>query len=253
MDRSGPRWELYTIQIFGVAMIFVGAAIVEMLDENAAEAINRANYLSDRVEDLGSNIDSLERDFKYVTTLFSISVALREIIEGIMATGLQVNRGELLGRMLDVLVADKSTLFDMDSDRFSFGVYLYEPTTQRLDCISCRRPTRAEEDAPHRSWEPGEGHVGLAFQIKREVIAADTSDPLTQALFDAPEAKRQPTDRDRYRSIASIPIRLAANELVGVLVATSDVPGRFYMPSQDSDTARDPVDPLRVLAGSGSI
>jgi hypothetical protein len=41
---------------------------------------------------------------------------------------------------------------------------------------------------------------------------------------------------------------LGGEEPVGVLVATSDVAGRFYLPEEGADPARDPVEPLRALA-----
>jgi hypothetical protein len=54
----------------------------------------------------------------------------------------------------------------------------------------------------------------------------------------------------RYRSIASIPIRLTGEQPVGILVATSDVPQRFRLNQHDEDNARDTVEPLRVLANA---
>jgi hypothetical protein len=109
---------------------------------------------------------------------------------------------------------------------------------------------RAEEEAPHRSWNPGEGHVGIAFQSQREIVAGDTSEPEAHALFEAPEAHRHPDDHKRYRSIASLPIRLANEEPAGALVATSDVPDRFRLRHHDDETARDPIEPLRNLTNA---
>lgn len=246
------RWQLYAVEIVGLIMVFAGATLVEFLDESTAEAISRANELADSVEERDKAIASLEQDFQYFTTLYAIAMALREMTEGLIASGagstdVQERR---FGAMLDVVVADRSILFGMDADRYNFAIYLYEPAVQRLDCVACRRPIRAEEEARHRSWETGEGHVGLAFQIKREVVAADTSEPAAQALFDAPVEKRREDDRERYRSIASLPIRFAGEEPYGVLVATSDTPGRFFLPETGEKTDRDPVEPLRVLANA---
>ena len=67
----------------------------------------------------------------------------------------------------------------------------------------------------------------MAFQGKREYIAEDTSRPDARQIFDAPEPKRRSDDLERYRSIASIPIRLGKEDPVGVLVATSDL-GRVF-------------------------
>ena len=77
--------------------------------------------------------------------------------------------------MLDVVVADKAILFGMSSDRWNFAIYSYDSGMGCLICIACRRPIRAEEEAPHRSWKSGEGHIGIAFQMRREIVAGDTS------------------------------------------------------------------------------
>jgi GAF domain-containing protein len=152
--------------------------------------------------------------------------------------------------MLDVMVSDKAVLFGIDSDRWNFAIYVYDPSAGALDCAACRRPIRAEEEAQHRSWKPGEGHVGIAFQTEREIVAGDTSEPEAQALFDAPDQLRRDDDRGRYRSIASIPIRLAGEKPIGILVATSDVAKRFRLQDRTEDTVQDPVEPLRVLANA---
>jgi GAF domain-containing protein len=116
--------------------------------------------------------------------------------------------------------------------------------------MACRRPVRAEEEAEHRSWEPGDGHVGLAFQTRRPIVASDTSDPEASHLFDASPPKRRDDDRERYRSIASIPIRLQDETPVGVVVATSDIANRFTLRRNDDNSARDAVEPLRSLASA---
>jgi hypothetical protein len=151
--------------------------------------------------------------------------------------------------MLDVAVADRAILFGIDSDRWNFAIYVFNPGVGELECAQCRRPTRAEEEAAHRSWKPGEGHVGAAFKMQREIVAGDTSAPEARALFDAPDPASRESDRQHYRSIASLPIRLAGEEITGVLVATSDVPQRFRL-RQPDETAMNPVEPLRVLASA---
>jgi hypothetical protein len=244
------RWPLYAVQIIGLLMVAAGAALIEYLDENTAEAIDRAGDLARTVEQRDAELASLEEDYSFSVRLQAVAVLLRGIVDEVAASGpgsLDTQRGRL-GSMLDLIVADRVSLFGMDVDRFNFAIYIYEEATQVLNCVACRRPHRMEEDADHRSWEPGEGHVGMAFQGKREYIAEDTSKPDARQIFDAPEPKRRPDDLERYRSIASIPIRLGNGDPVGVLVATSDVAGRFYLPNEGIDPARDPVEPLRVLA-----
>jgi len=245
------KWQLYVLQIVGLALVFTGGALMEFLDEGAADAIRRANELADAVEERDDVIASLASDFDWFAHLTASGTALLDFVEGVIASGpgTPADQKRRLAAMLDVVVSEKTVLFGMDSDRWNFAIYLPNPAGS-LECIACRRPIRAEEEAPHRSWRPGEGHVGIAFQTQREIVAGDTSEPEAQALFDAPDALRRDDDRLRYRSIASIPIRLAGEKPLGILVATSDVAHRFRLHRGDEDTAQDPIEPLRVLANA---
>jgi hypothetical protein len=249
---SANKWPLHIFQILGLVMVFTGGVVMEFLDEGAADAIRRANELADAVQERDDDIASLEDDFEWFTRLYADAAALRDVVESVISSGpgTAEEQKRRLAAMLDVMVSDKAVLFGMDSDRWNFAIYLYDSSARALDCVACRRPIRAEEEAPHRSWTPGEGHVGIAFQTEREIVASDTSEPEAQALFDAPDRLRRGDDRDRYRSIASIPIRLAGEEPVGILVATSDVAKRFRLQDRTEDTVQDPVEPLRVLANA---
>jgi hypothetical protein len=244
------RWPLYVVQIFGLLMVAAGAALVEYLDENTAEAISRAGDLAETVEQRDAELASLEEDYSFSVRLQAVAVALRGIVDEVAAygPGSEDTQRARFGSMLDFIVAERVILFEMDTDRFNFAIYIYDDADQALHCAACRRPIRAEELADHRIWDPGEGHVGMAFQGKREYIAGDTARPDARQIFEAPEPKRRSDDPERYKSIASIPIRLGKGDPVGVLVATSDVASRFYLPSERGDPARDPVEPLRVLA-----
>jgi hypothetical protein len=246
------KWQVYIFQIIGLALVFAGGVLMDFVDEGAADAIKRANELADAVGERDEIISSLGEDFEWFTRLYATAAALRDVIDGVAASGpgTEDDQKRRFAAMLDVVVADKAILFGITSDRWNFAIYFFDSGLGRLICIACRRPIRAEEEAPHRSWKPGEGHVGIAYQMRREIVAGDTSEPEARALFDAPEPGRQEDDRERYRSIASLPIRLAGEEPIGILVATSDVPGRFRLRERDAETARDPVEPLRILANA---
>jgi hypothetical protein len=245
------RWAFYLTQGVAAVLVFIGAVLLEAVDENAADALNRANELLESLEEREKEIESLGNDFNWFTCLYATAGALRDIVESVIVNGPgdYVDQNKRFGSMLDVVVAEKAILFGIDSDRWNFAVYLHDPVLDQLNCVACRRPIRAEEDAPHRSWKPGQGHVGAAFQMEREIVAGDTSEREARALFDSPDASRHETDRRHYRSIASIPIRLAGEPIVGILVATSDIPQRFRL-RQPSEAAMDPVEPLRILASA---
>ena len=251
---TSVKWPFYAFQGFGALMVFAGGVVMEFIDEGAADAIRRANELANIVDERDEQIFALADDFEYFTRLYATAAALKKLVEDVISLGAgsQDDQKRRFGAMLDVIVADKMVLFGIESDRWNFAIYIFSPKSSELHCVACRRPIRAEEEAPHRSWKPGEGHVGIAFQTQREIVASDTSEPEARSLFDAPNSNRLDDDRTRYRSIASVPIKLGGGEPIGIVVATSDVPGRFHIRHRD-DAARDPVEPLRILASALAI
>jgi hypothetical protein len=78
------------------------------------------------------------------------------------------------------------------------------------------------------------------------LVCADSSNPNVRGFFDAPAAKIASYDPDRYRSLAAIPVQTDGGSLYGVLVATSDVPGRFD--PEDEETYRPLLSMGRTLA-----
>lgn len=79
-----------------------------------------------------------------------------------------------------------------------------------------------------RSWADGEGHVGHAFHNRVEIIHADVQEGGVGDMM-TPADKRKPYDAEVYRSYISWPIlpRDPARPVLGVVVATSDIHGRF--------------------------
>lgn len=244
------KWIAYIVQIGGLAAVCIGGVLMEFFDEGAPEAIRRANELADAVAERDGDIAALGEDFEWFARLYASAAALRTVVERVLISGpgTPQDQQRRVADMLDVVVSEKAVLFGMNSDRWNFAVYFLNPRSGALHCIACRRPVRADEEASHRSWMPGEGHVGVAFQMGREMVAGDTSEPEARRLFDAPDGLRRDNDNSRYRSIASIPIRLAGEAPIGVVVATSDVAGRFRVKGAEEDIEPDPVEPLRVLA-----
>lgn len=245
-------WKPYlvTMWVVGLGLSFLGTLFLLWVERSEPEILIEAERAIVEAEERAQIIGRLEEDFLWFSRLYSLNSFLREIVEQVSlhGGGTPGEQAARYGSMLDMLVADKGVLFGMNDDRWNFAIYFFNAASGELDCIACRRPIRAEEEAPHRSWKPGIGHVGIAFQTVRTIVAADTSEPEARALFDAPEGLRNPDDVERYRSIASVPIRLQDENPIGVVVGTSDAPGRFYLKRPESEAARDPVEPLRSLA-----
>jgi hypothetical protein len=81
------RWPLYAVQIVGLSMVAAGAALIELLDENTAEAINRADDLARTVEERDAELASLEEDYRFTARLQAVAVAVRGIVDEVAASG----------------------------------------------------------------------------------------------------------------------------------------------------------------------
>lgn len=233
----GAMWAI------GLCLAFLGGIVLAVVDDGEADTLIVAEEALERAEECEQSMISIAESFDWLGQLYGLGVVLREIIEASLREPPAVLL-PAMEQMVDFLVARKEVLLGMGRDRWNISVYSHNPASDLLECVICRRRLRIEEQAPHRSWAPGEGHVGIAHQRNRIVIAPDTSRPEAREVFDPEGANHRTDDHERYRSIAALPITLNGGS-IGVLVATSDEPNRFTM---DADaTGRDNVEALRTL------
>jgi hypothetical protein len=248
----------------GVVFVFVGGVTLLWLDRDqnaalaeAAEAMAQTEAERDSMMAVRAERDEAEDVLFRQARLVALAAALREAAEEVLSGGPgdEEARRARLGRILDLVVSLRTSLFRMSDERWNFAVYLHDSTKGLLICEACRRPTRAESDAAHRNIAPGAGHVGKVFMSGREAVADDAMKPEYLDMFEmTPAQGGKPDDAKVYRSIASIPIRLGALPLFGVLVATSDQPGRFIPRGLQAERAGfDTVEPLRACAANLAI
>lgn len=235
----------------GLVAAFVGGLVFAFIDEGAPDAIARAQAAVDEANERGATLQGLVSDFKWMTRIYRVSIALREYVEAVLLDGAGDDQAQKarLGSMLDIVLAEKDVLLGVKDEAWNFSIYLYDRDSDTLRCAVCRRPSRAEEEAQHRDWKPGKGHTGLAWQWARELVVSDSGKPEVEAIFAASEDQRKDGDSDRYRSLAALPIRMQGEDPKGVLVATSDRVNR-YRPRGQADSGIDNVEPLRVLSTS---
>jgi hypothetical protein len=243
-----------TLQFVSLAVGAAAGLLVLLTDKSGLAVMADAQDLGDQLDQARDREIAQGRYVKQLEWELSKSERLALTINSMrVAVDVALSRDppavETQARdMLDLLVASKSTLFGMGDEQWNFSIYLWNGGAGQLDCIACRRPARTDEDAPHRSWRPGEGHVGKAFQMRRALTCADSTDPNVRSFFDAPEDKRAGyDDSQRYRSLAAVPFQLPGAEgPTGVVVATSDVPGRFRPTIDGGDD--ESVLPIRALS-----
>jgi hypothetical protein len=253
--EPGSAWSavLVTLQIVFLILGALAGALVLVTDKSALAVMSDAQSAVEAAEigkvDLATSqreILQLEAELTKASVLSLTIDSMRVAVDVALLPSAKAPIEGQIRDMLDLLAASKSTLFGMGDELWNFSVYLWREDLGLLECVACRRPTRSDEDAPHRSWRPGEGHVGQAFQMKRALICADSTDLNVRGFFDAPEDKRTSyDDAMRYRSLAAIPFALPGqDEPMGVVVATSDVAERFR-PEESGD--HEAVRPIRAL------
>lgn len=143
-----------------------------------------------------------------------------------------------------VLISHKERLFNFDvSEKWNFAFYIMKDGV--LKCRFCKRNFSVSPSG-YREWPPGQGHVGLAFHQQDELIEEDISG---KPIYQGRGPLLRAYDEATYRSIVSIYVAdIETRDGVGVLVATSNVPGRF-----DSENAQVVRDAGRVLGEIAAI
>jgi hypothetical protein len=116
------------------------------------------------------------------------------------------------------------------SEGWCFTVYLYSRTRDCLVPIWRRASPAFLGGSNPRKWGRGEGHVGKAFVDQKAIITGNATSEEVADFSAVPPGKRKDYDAQMYVSFASIPIGPILKEdgrPYGVLVGTSDRPGRF--------------------------
>lgn len=150
--------------------------------------------------------------------------------------------------LLDLLVRERDFLLGFDGNRWSCSVYRFNSAAGLLEPIATRRPSRREEAETHRSWPPGQGHIGQAFLIRKELVSGDTCQADVKAFFDGNGANFRAEDTVKYRSVASIPVFADDTLIWGVVVATCGRAGHFSQSVPDLQINY--VEPVRRLAAT---
>jgi hypothetical protein len=230
-----------------LALVFVDQTTPELLEENLQ--ILRENQLLK---------DDLGYAYKYQDHLLArttVNSQVRELVETAVVEGCDtIDQASRFARsILSIFVERRLSLFGIGDEYWNFGVYLYDADQDRLVCIACRRESKEEEEQQHRNWEPGNGHVGLAFSRAAEIIFADATTPELRPVLEAQGDNKRNDDTERYVSLASIPISTDGTKPLGVLIATSNTPGRFKSDQERTPDDWENTDTLREVAASLAI
>lgn len=260
-DTDVSPW-LLGFQLLGVALAILIPAILAIFDDSSADFVITANGFREERDARQQDIDVLQRrlaaledEYRYSVTLYQTAAAMSELSDPLILARREERealREKLVLSVLDRLIERQQALFGMGDENWTFGVYRWSEATGQLDMFATRRKSRDSEAQAHRSWKPGEGHVGQAFKGREELICADVTEPNVSGFVRATGQNERGYDASTYVSFASIPIRLGDREVpLGVLVATSNCKDRFVPAAiADEKGVRDTVEPLRAAANT---
>lgn len=237
-----------------VLSVFSSLALV-YVDQTTPELIEENLRVLDENEKLSADLESAYLYQDHLLARTTVNSQVRELVEAaIIENCSSVEQASKFAKsILSVFVERRLSLFGIGDEHWNFGVYYYDQCKDRLVCIACRREKAEEEDQDHREWEPGNGHVGLAFARAAEIIFADASIPELRPVLEAQGENKRESDANLYVSLASVPISSDGSKPLGVLIATSNEAGRFKSDQERTPDDWENTDTLREVAASLAI
>lgn len=226
-DQNGWRWGLAAA---GFTISIVGGLITLLTATDGADLLDDWASAQERTKAERERRIAAEKSMKRSDARHVLLKQLGDIAVLVPAT----NEGRKISidAHLDSLVDLRQRLFEFTpKEQYNFCVYRYDAAADRLECMSFRRAWRRADHSP-RSWEPGRGHVGAAFQRRARVVYPDCNLPeIARQLAEAGDMSE--ADRRRYVSVAAAPCWGRSGDVVGVVVATSNKVGRFSYDNRD--------------------
>lgn len=254
--EHGVAWNI-VIGFIGATFASVGGLWALMAEQTAPQALEAARRALDEAKrrELSQiahayELESLTDDWRWLSELYSAAGVLREAVENLISSD-ELSDADLQ-RLLDGIGRQLHGLLGYGGGEYwTIAIFRYSAegtSSGELRCVAHQRSDRSDESRERRSWLPGEGIAGHSYQANREIVVHDVRDAQNGGWVHVPPHKRKPEDSERYRSMAAVPVRVSGMErLWGVVVATSDQPGRFTIDSEGSVSRS--VEPLRLFAG----
>ena len=240
-----------TFMVVGIVLVLLSVVLIIFIDDTAPGVIKRNLDLDIENRDLVADIRYLADYSRHTLATLSVMSGCRGILDyainDIKASNAWLS--EFSVAVLKIITERKCTLFGIGDEYWNFSVYFFDADQRRLNCLGCSRPDGYDFGDNHRSWASGEGHIGLAFARGQEIVFSDASRDELKAVLGTNGSNYKPDDSVNYRSLASLPISLNGEEPIGVIIATSDVVGRFKNEYELEERDWDRIEVLRQAAG----
>ena len=229
---SQTAWQLeWAPLIFwsGVGAIVVTGLILLFFEKDSASLLLDLNASEVMVSEQSGHIRYLERREEILLSWQSVTKLLAELLDQALTTSEldPEKKKAIFTAVVEILADYKFSLFRIADEYCNISIYEHSAERGILECVACYRSRPSDALGDHRTWKVGEGHVGKAFELQRELICGDASAPDIKPWISASPANFDHRDDERYVSLAAVPIGVDAEDPVGVLIVTSNVPMRF--------------------------
>jgi GAF domain-containing protein len=244
------------LMLFGGLILAVMSSLaLVFLDQTTPDLVAENLEILKENERLNSEITYATGYQDHLLARITVSSQVNKLVEEAVSEGCSTREqaSKFAQSILGIFAERRQSLFGIGDEYWNFGVYVYDSEKKSLVCIACRRDRKEDQEAPHREWEPGNGHVGLAFSRATEIIFADATVPELRPVLEATGENFRDYDYTRYKSLASIPISSDGDNPLGVLIATSDRPGRYKSDQERTDDDWENTGSLREVAESLAI
>ncbi len=232
----------------GVGAIVITGFILLFFEKDSASLLLDLNASEVLVRDQSDHIRYLERREEILLSWQSVTKLLAELLDQALTDPeLSPEKKNIFYTAVVEILADyKFSLFRIADEYCNISIYEHSTETGHLECIACYRSRPSDALGEHRTWKVGEGHVGKAFELQRELICADSSAPDIKPWISASPNNFDERDDKRYVSLAAVPLGVNAEEPIGVLIVTSNVSMRFA--NSDENDGNDNMKEERRLA-----
>jgi hypothetical protein len=247
----------------GAAFAFMGATALLFLDTTLAGALKDAADANAELESLKvaheRELAGFRSDSQRIAQRLSeteardvrskaLRASARTLLDGARTAVGRTDLDVALSDLLDIGLPEMQAAMEFSTaEIWTVSIYRAEGAKAMLRRLATRRSNRMEERAVSREWKSGEGHIGVTFARRYEMVIGDVTDPAIRAMLHTPASKDYPEDRDRYRSVAAVPVILADDaEPWGVVIATSSRTGCFDPAPQSTGWER--AETMRLFA-----
>lgn len=243
LGAGGFQWppSLWVIAAVGGFLLAALGAVVVHITEDTTDHLSQAMDGLLVTEGAQAAYDELTEDYLYyrerslqLSSLYLAYNSARSVLEKALSDD-SLEEAKLIDTLITVMRHDLRIALGFQIGHI-WTLVVYKAELDQADgktylrCLAHDRAIDCEVTNARR-WREGVGVAGMALAKDDEVAAPDIMDPAAISLFGLNNGVLKPQDRERYRSMFAVPVRVGSDPTPwGVVLASSSLPEHFQAP-----------------------